>query len=141
MNIHKYILILIVGVVTVGADGCKKKNDQVPLVPVDFYINVNEPQAFDLSAVTGWMYVTGGSQGIIVYRNTTEEFSAYDRHAPINIEEECQVQVNEDNIIIQDPCSNSRWLIIDGSLIEGPAIQSLESYNTVFVDPVLHVYN
>ncbi|MFT4678836.1 MAG: hypothetical protein ACI84C_001225 [Flavobacteriales bacterium] len=141
MNFNKYILILIVSVVTVGADGCKKTNDQVPLVPVDFYLNVNEPQSFDLSSVTGWMYVTGGSEGIIIYRNNIDEFSAFDRHAPINIEEECQVKVNDDNITIQDPCSNSRWLIIDGSLIEGPAIQSLESYSAVFVDPILHVFN
>jgi nitrite reductase/ring-hydroxylating ferredoxin subunit len=141
MKAHKYILILMVSVVLIGTDGCKKKNDQVPLVPVDLFINVNEPQFFDLSSVTGWVYVTGGSEGIIIYRNNTDEFSAYDRHAPINIEDECQIKVNDDNITIEDPCTGSRWLIIDGSLIEGPAIQGLESYNATFVDPVLHVYN
>ncbi|MCB0762692.1 MAG: hypothetical protein KDC12_14280 [Flavobacteriales bacterium] len=138
---NRLLLILTTVVLTLGSWQCRKKNDQIPLVSVNITMNINEPQFFDLSAVGGWVYVTGGSRGIIVYRNNLNEFSAYDRHAPFNVDEECQVKVTEDNVIIEDPCSGSQWLIIDGSLLQGPAGRSLQSYSTTFSDPILHIYN
>lgn len=138
---NRFIVALIGCVFALGSWDCRRNNDQVPLVNVDITINVNEPQFFDLSAVSGWVYVTGGSRGIIVYRNSTNEFSAFDRHAPFNIDDACRVEVLEDNITIEDPCSGSQWLIIDGSLLQGPAGQSLESYRTSFSDPVLRIFN
>jgi nitrite reductase/ring-hydroxylating ferredoxin subunit len=122
---------------------CRKdnSNSQVPLVAVDFTINLNDPQFIDLAVTTGWVYVTGGSMGIIIYRNNDSEFSAYDRHSPHNVNEFCQVSVNEDNITITDECSDSQWIITDGQVIDGPAQAPLRRYNTTYSYPFLRVYN
>jgi len=122
---------------------CKKDNQQVPLVAVDVTINLNNPQFLDLTYVSGWEYLTGGSLGLIVYRSSQNEFVAFDRHSPYQPDEVCRVSVSEDNItVLDDPdCSESSWLIIDGSLITGPAATGLQQYNTSYNDPYLRIYN
>ncbi|NQX98665.1 MAG: hypothetical protein HRT73_12420, partial [Flavobacteriales bacterium] len=58
----------------------KDKNSNIPLVRVDITIHTNDP-AFNTISVPGtWMYVNGGSRGLIIYRISNEEFKAYDRH-------------------------------------------------------------
>ena len=113
----------------------------VPLVNVDFTININEPSFFNLTNITGWVYVTGGSQGILIYRNNIDQFTAYDRHTPYNVDDNCRVSVEEDGITVKDECGDSSWLIIDGSIISGPASQPLKQYNTQFSGSLLRVFN
>lgn len=121
--------------------GCKENNSVVPLVSVDFSVNINNASYFELTNITGWVYVTGGSRGIIIYRNNIDQFTALDRHSPYNAEEGCRVFVLEDEITLKDECSESSWLILDGSLISGPAEQPLKQYSTQFNGSILRVYN
>jgi hypothetical protein len=121
---------------------CDRGADQVPYVPVDIVINLNLPEyQMALFPVGGWAYITGGSRGIIVYHRSIDEFMAYDRHAPFNVDDGCQVVVKEDNIVIEDPCSGSQWVIIDGSIIGGPAAQSLLQYDVIYNDPYVQIFN
>jgi hypothetical protein len=111
------------------------------MVPVNVQININQPDFFNLSVVTGWVYITGGSRGIIVYRKSQSEFVALERHSAYNPAEGCAVTVNSDGIIVSDPCSESQWLITDGSVLNGPAAAPLQSYRTDFQDPILYISN
>lgn len=121
---------------------CRDRNRSfVPDVPVNININVNEPAYFNLTVVTGWVYITGGSRGIIVYRKGTNEFVAFERHSTYEPGDACAVVVKEDNIIVEDPCSGSQWLITDGSLVNGPASFPLVQYDTQFADPYLYITN
>lgn len=117
------------------------RDQQIPFVQVNFAIDLNLPAYLDLTAVSGWIYVSGGSRGIIIYRYSQDEFLAYDRHAPYNVPDGCQVSVDEDNILISDPCSESQWNIVDGTVIAGPAVQPLQQYNTIWNPPTLRVIN
>jgi hypothetical protein len=136
----KKVLIICIVTSLVGVS-CRRNEDQIPNIAVDIYLNINEPSNFNLSVVGGADTYTGGSNGIIVYRNSLSEFSAYDRHVPYNIEEYCQLQILDDGLILEDPCSGSQWIIVDGSLAQGPAVLSLQGYNTTFVDPLIHIWN
>ena len=120
---------------------CRDNGSEIPLVAVDFTINVNEPQFFDLNVPSGWVYITGGSRGIIVYRNSNDEFTAMDRHAPYEVVNGCAVIVADDNVLVEDPCSASQWLIIDGSVVTGPTLQPLKNYRTSWANPYLRIYN
>lgn len=120
---------------------CDSIQQDIPYVPVDFEINVNLPAYINLSVPTGHMLVSGGSRGIVLYRYTLDQFVALDRHATHDIPEGCQVTVSDDGLFLEDPCSDSRWLIIDGSVIEGPATLPLHRYYTSWNPPVLRVYN
>ncbi|MFM7309039.1 MAG: hypothetical protein ACKOZY_00360 [Flavobacteriales bacterium] len=121
--------------------GCKDQNNLVPNVPVNITININQPDFFNLTVVSGWVYVTGGSRGIIVYRKSVDEFVAIERHSSYQPADQCAVAVNADGVILQDPCSASQWLIMDGSLVNGPASAPLRTYQTSFTNPVLYIYN
>ncbi|MDX9750492.1 MAG: hypothetical protein RBT71_05380 [Flavobacteriales bacterium] len=123
--------------------GCKR--DQaggVPPVPVHIEINVNNPSYADLAVTGGWLYLTGGSLGMIVYRKSPTEFVALDRHCPYQPAELCRVFVDESEVLAMDTlCCGSRFLIMDGSVVEGPAALNLHRYNTTFNGTILRIYN
>lgn len=122
--------------------GCRDRNtNRVPDVPVNIAINIYQPDFFNLTVPSGWVYITGGSRGIIVYRKSTTEFVALERHSPFEPQDNCAVVVNEDNVIISDPCSDSQWLITDGTIVQGPTAFALETYRTSFSDPILYITN
>ena len=125
------------------APGCKKeKKVDVPLVNVDININVNLPEYVDLTATGGWVYITGGSQGIIVYRNGPDQFTAMDRHCTYQPENLCKVYVDDSQVIARDTiCCGSAFLMLDGSVTEGPAALGLKLYHTTFNGTTLHIFN
>lgn len=138
-TMKKVLCALVVVVMLCGAR-CNR-NRFIPYVPVDFEINVNLPAYQPLNNPTGWITVSGGSRGIIIYRLNLDEFMAYDRHATYDVDAACQVTVGEDNILVSDPCSNSQWLLIDGSVVQGPAEIPLQQYRTFWNPPMLRIVN
>lgn len=129
-------------VLFVITSGCRDRNtNRIPDVPVNIAINIYQPDFFNLTVPSGWVYITGGSRGIIVYRKSATEFVALERHSPYQPEDNCAVVVDEDNVLVSDPCSDSKWLIIDGTIVQGPTAFALETYNTSFSDPILYITN
>ncbi|HEX8514665.1 MAG TPA: hypothetical protein VF868_00595 [Bacteroidia bacterium] len=134
-----YIL-LTVAVIT----GCKKENNNsnIENTPVDIYLYANNPSFVNLSVVGGWVYITGGVRGILVYRKSNSEFMAYDRNCTYQPNEPCAtVVVDVSNIEAVDTCCHSRFSIYDGSVFQGPAAAPLKSYSTTYNGSVLHIYN
>ena len=117
--------------------GCKKKTaqDNIPYQNVNTVIYINDPLNFKLQVVGGWLYYNNiGVNGIIVYRKTTinqNDFIALERTStflPNN--PAARVKVEFDNFTLTDTISGSKWQIIDGSAIKGPASLPLKTYNT-----------
>lgn len=134
---------LIIGLVLLlflGSARCNRENF-IPYVPVNFEINLNLPAYQALTAPSGWLTVSGGSRGILIYRLNLDEFIAYDRHSTYDVSAACQIAIEDDNILLTDPCSNSQWLIIDGSVVQGPAELPLQRYQTIWSPPVLRIMN
>jgi nitrite reductase/ring-hydroxylating ferredoxin subunit len=134
--------ILVVLVILLLA-GCRREQiGGVPIVPVDISINVNNPSYADLAVTGGWLYLTGGSMGLIVYRRSPSEFTAMDRHCPYKPEDVCRVFVDDTQIIARDTlCCGSAFLITDGSVTQGPAAINMHRYNTTFNGTTLRIYN
>lgn len=122
---------------------CKKdQRGGVPLHTVDISVNVNNPAYADLAVPGGWVYMTGGSLGLIVYRSSPTDFMAYDRHCPYQPENQCRLIVDESEIMARDTaCCHSAYVITDGSVVEGPAALNLQRYNTSFNGTTLRIYN
>jgi len=122
---------------------CKDNNDgEIPYVHVDFQIDILSSFYPELSNVGGWVYLTGGYKGIVVYRLSMEEFLAYDRCCSYQPRVSCEiVDVEESGLTMKCPCCNSRFLILDGTVIEGPATQILRQYRTFFDGQYLSVFN
>jgi nitrite reductase/ring-hydroxylating ferredoxin subunit len=127
-----------------GASCKKDGDDRVPNVPVDITLNLNNPSFIGLSVVGGWAYITGGSRGIIVYRNAPEEFVALDRHCPYEVENRDKVDVDDSNILAADTVGcGSRFVITDGSITQGPAQFPLTQYQTTYNGTInqLRIFN
>lgn len=121
---------------------CKKDKDEIPNTYVNFYININSTQYIDLNPVGGWVYLTGGVRGIIVYRQSMEEFVALERNCSYQPSNECAtVEVESSGMTAIDSCCGSRFLLMDGSLVNGPATRSLKLYQTSFDGNTLHIFN
>ncbi len=143
----KNIAILIIGLLIASliVSACKKKKNNeeyIPYVYVDFTIAVSNPQFVNLNAVGGWVYVTGGSKGIIVYRKSNDEFGAYDRHCPYLPENACsQLNVSASGTTAIDTCCGSEFLLVDGSVLKQPSSYPMLRYQTFFDGNLLHIFN
>ena len=135
------LLLILLGFLTQAK--CDNRVQNIPYVPVNFDINLNLPAYNSLNFPGERIYVDGGSKGIIIYRYTLDDFVVLDRHATSDIEMGCQVNVTSDGLTINDnlECSESKWLIIDGTVMQGPAILPLHRYSTSWNPPILSVFN
>ena len=137
----KYISFLLFTVLVIS---CVRNQNIVPYVYVNQYINISLPSYSSLNAVGGWIYITGGSKGIIVYRQSFDQFSAYDRHCTYNANDPCgKASVDSTNSFVECSCDGSQYQLYDGLVIQGPALYSLKPYQTTF-DPLtnqLHIFN
>lgn len=123
---------------------CKKNKDDdwIPYVYVDFYINITLPDYIDLNVTGGWVYLNGGSRGIILYRKSDAEFAAYDRHCPYDPDNKnAIVEVDDTDIMVVDSTCGSKFQLLDGSVAKGPATRPLKEYRTFFDGEMVHVYN
>lgn len=123
---------------------CKKDNHVVPYVYVDFYIDISSTQYIDLNAPGGYIYVTGGANGIIIRRNDTNEFVAFDRTCTYHVSENRRVVVDDYGLYASDSVCGSKYLLLDGSPDpKGPSKIPLKQYRTAFTEgsTYLHVYN
>ena len=139
--INLTLLLILLGFLTQAR--CDNRVQNIPYVPVNFDVNLNLPAYNSLNFPGAHIYVDGGSKGIIIYRYTLDEFVVLDRHATSDIEIGCQVNVTSDGLTINDDleCSESKWLIIDGTVMQGPAILPLHRYSTSWNPPILSVFN
>lgn len=141
-NTYSFALLLAILSITL-LYACKKDKDNgIPIVPVDIYIYTSDPSFINLNAVGGWVYISGGARGILVYRKSISEFMAYDRNCTYNSSDPCAVvYVDSSNIIATDTCCNSMFSMVDGTVLQAPAGLPLKAYYTTFNGTVLHIYN
>ncbi len=127
---------------------CKKKvqqnntNHPVPSIPVSIVMYPNDPLYFKVQSIGGWMYLSGGINGIVLYRKSQEEFVAVERtssHFPNDAA--AKVFVQSDNINLRDSISDSKWFIFDGTVTKGPAQWALRLYGTSYDGNVLRIQN
>ena len=145
MRVLKYgIFFLSLSMLLFSNNSCVKNQNIVPYVYVDLYLNISLPSYSSLNAIGGWAYVSGGSQGIIVYRQTFDTFSAYDRHCTYNADNPCgTAAVDSTGTFVECECDGSQYQLYDGLVIQGPAGYSLKGYRTTFnsFTNQLHIYN
>jgi nitrite reductase/ring-hydroxylating ferredoxin subunit len=115
----------------------------VPSVPVNITLNLESPEYTDLKPIGGSMMIAGGIRGIIVYRNSNEQFSAYERTCPYQNHVNCDGIVSLDGNIssASDSCCLSRFSLLDGSPLAGPSGEPLRSYRTEFTNGYLYITN
>ena len=144
--------------------GCEKypENPNRPSTPFRFSINPNTLQYQEINFVSGWIYLTSEvestSRGIIVYRQSQNEFLAYDRLPPNEPDACTDSQGNTTRLVVDFPfvvdgCNNAYYNILNGQLIiaepdmipvfptdEG-TVYPLIQYHTQYDGQKLTIYN
>lgn len=115
--------------------GCNSnKVYQLPDVYVDEVVYINNPSNLKLQSQGGWAYVDGGIkglEGIILYRNSENEFTAYDRSCPHLEPSECTIMDVSKDIIAECECDGSTFLLATGEPLSG-APTGLKRYKTYY---------
>jgi hypothetical protein len=148
-------LLFIFAIAAISFSGCGK-NELPPDLP-EFRINVTiEPNSTlyqPLNVVGGWMYlgysegIDPPSRGVIVYRWTTDQFIAFERTPPYEWNKCCDQGICTHLIVdnyypfVFDTCTQSKFLLIDGSVVEGPSTYPLIKYQAQFDGNLLYIYN
>lgn len=112
----------------------------------DVTIYSSDPTFFSLNAVGGWIYypenLNSGLKGLIIYRKTPDEFTAYDRACSYDANESCSLlEVETNNSFVVDSCCGSRFNINIGNVETSPATLPMIQYRTSWDGSVLHIFN
>ncbi|MCX6257666.1 MAG: hypothetical protein NTW49_07215 [Bacteroidia bacterium] len=140
-NLSKIIFFLLIASLFLSFFSCNKK-DEVPYVPVNFSIQLNDPDFSILNSVGNFVYVTGGVNGIIIYRVSGDQFMAYDRTCTFRPMDNCRVTVEQTHTFaVCKDCCSSKFLLLDGSVTQGPASVPLKQYQTSFNGVTVSITN
>lgn len=150
-------LVLFIGLIAMAnlSVGCNEDENTLPLAPVNITIDPNSTIYQELNVVGGWLYlgqedgVDPPSRGLIVHRLTTDQFVAFERTPPYKPDSCCtpsgtncaRLTVGDNYPFIVDTCTGSRYLIIDGSVVESPSNMPLGTYFTEYYGELLYIHN
>lgn len=128
--------------ILVFASCSKDQESTIPSVPVNIRINLDNPSFTQLNSMGGSVSITGGNRGIIIYRKTQYEFVAVERTCSYQSADTCAyVSIDSAISTVGCRCCSSRFQLLDGSPIKGPANASLRLYQTNLVERYLYIYN
>jgi len=120
---------------------CDKDHDRIPYVYVNIQKSLDDPELNGLLIPGNFVYLTGGVNGIILYRLNNEEFMAWERTCPYQPVNNCKITIDDTNIFGVCPCCESKYSILDGTAQEGPSSYPLKSYQTYFDGLNIRIYN
>ncbi len=144
-HILSFAAVLLMLLVTPGCD--KDDHDEIPFAYVNFFIYPNSTLYWELNSMGGWIYLTAEkpSRGVLVYRNTPDEFVAFERTCPYDpFEPDARIAVEPSGITVACPSCNSKYIILDGTPFEGPAkdkSRRLKQYRTIYNGNTLQITN
>lgn len=131
MSKAKFILRIIV-ITSLFSCETNIEDDQIPYVSFDnIEINLTNIQYFDLTT-KGYMEISGGVKGIILYKNTPSDYIAYERNCSYLPYNSCaKVEIDGSGLFMTDPCCNSQFSFAQGIPVGGPASLPLRKYRTI----------
>jgi len=139
-----FILMLLLAALLFSSCGKNEQqsSDQIPVVAVSFSINPNSTEYIHLNVVGGYEYLTGGYRGILVYRKSVDEFVAFERACPYDWQlAAARVVVDSSGVMAYCPACKSKYLILDGTVQNGPTKYPLKQYQANYDGTLLYVYN
>jgi nitrite reductase/ring-hydroxylating ferredoxin subunit len=127
--------------------GCKKNSPAattgVPNVAVSFSVDVDNALYSSLLHVGGWVFVTGGYDGIILFCNGQGSYLAFDRGCPYDCETNAKaiITVQTSGITAVCPVCGTTYSLYSGTITKGPGSIALKQYTVNFDGTNLSVTN
>lgn len=105
-------------------------DDPIQYVPfADIVINLTLPAYINLASDGGYVYVNGGAKGIILYRQNSFTYFAYERNCSFQPNDACAT-VDAQLLDMKDPCCGSTFSYTTGNPTSSPAWRPLNQYQT-----------
>lgn len=134
---------------------CKKSNstttnsDFFSPVYVNTSVDLSFAQYSPLTLLQGYVYITGGNRGIIIYHTIDDQFVAFDRTCPVNTTQTCAF-VSMDSVPVRyrcgkpdtsgwKKCCTSTFDAAYGSPLSGEAKRGLKQYYTSKQGNVIYI--
>ncbi len=132
-------LILIFVLIFLASCDKEEEKSEIPYIYVNFVLY---PNTLDFIPEGGYVYASGGYKGLIIYRPFSDQFLVFERACPYDpLEDDAVVEVETNGVIAVDSVCGSRFLLTDGSPIEGPAKRTLKQYRSRYDGYSLQVSN
>jgi hypothetical protein len=113
----------------------------IPNVPVYEQISVNSLQYPMLRQDGGYAYIQAGYRGIVVIRQTSSTYYAFERACPYDPDANCGVvSVDQSNLFLKHSCCGSQFNF-QGNVTAGPTVYGLRQYKTSLVNNILYITN
>ena len=128
----KRILIWFMGFIMVVGCTPDLSDDAIPWQPFDVInINLNLPEYISLKTDGSSMYIDGGVRGIILYRQNTSNYIAYERNCSFQPNSACAtVDVHVSTLYMLCSCCSSTFDFATGYPTGGQAWRPLRRYET-----------
>jgi hypothetical protein len=113
-----------------------------PSVPVVFKeINLNLIEYSNLRFENSFVYESGGIAGLIIYRETGNDFRVFDRASPISPENPNAILYVDSNLFGLKDSVNNALFDFEGNILYGPKNCNLLRYNAAYHPPFLIIQN
>ncbi len=124
-------------------NSCKSDYIDIPDVYVNIAVDLNDPDFFSLNASGNGLEITGGYAGIIVYRQSSDVFAAFERACPNSPYTEKVNISDKGSTAIDSICGSEFSLIFDGAVMSGPAPYPLKKYSVSYNSGsgILYIFN
>ncbi|HOK38089.1 MAG: hypothetical protein WHW07_05940 [Bacteroidales bacterium] len=118
------------------------KEERIPYADVDYRIYLDLPEFSDLKTPGNYLKITGGVRGIIIYCYFTDEYRAFERNCPYEPSNpDAVLDVDSTGLFLVCKHCHSKFMLSDGSKIEGPAKYPALQYGTYLENNILYIFN
>ena len=134
------LLLILAASLLAGCD--KDRMCKVPIGDANCQIDPNSALYPGLNNLSGYQYLYGGYQGIVVIRTNWSEFVAYECTCP-NDHGRLEMADGYGNLVLECPeCGSQFSTFADGAPIEGSKTSCfLQQYNTYYDGRLLYISN
>jgi len=143
-SMNKILSLMVLLVLSLACKKTSTDNQQADFfnpVFVDFYVNLNLPDAANLKFPNGYMYSNYGFKGIVIYNtgfSGTDQYVAFDRACPYQTDSSCAKVSMENNALFLAcgfysgnnfiNCCHSKFSAQNGGVVAGEAKRGLKQY-------------
>ncbi|GAA4392429.1 hypothetical protein [Hymenobacter koreensis] len=142
-SVRRCVLLSLTALLTLAGCGSSDTPPE-PLIPsaiVNENLNLTNQQYAALRLDGGYVYLNAGVRGIIVVRQSPQQYFAFERNCPYQPYDDCaKVSVDASGLFITDACCGSQF-DMRGQVTAGPARRPLRQYITGLSGNFLSISN
>ena len=123
-------------------NSCNKQEDFIQDVYVSEFVDLSLPQYSEINITGNAVFIEGGVEGIIIFKDVGDNFKIYDRNCSYEPSSICaKIDSISSGIAFCGCCSSAFLISSSGEAINAPAILPLKEYSWSLSNNILHIYN